>query len=126
MSKCFVFGSNEAGRHGAGAALEAYKKHKARYGMGFGHYGNSFAIPTKDSNIRTLPLDTIRAYVKAFIAYAESKPDLEFKVTRVGCGLAGIGEAVMANMFEGAPSNCYFDSKWEKYMPRGTKYWGTY
>ena len=56
----FVFGSNLAGRHGAGAAREAKLKHGAVYGRGYGHYGNSFAIPTKDGQLKTLPLDRIQ------------------------------------------------------------------
>ena len=59
----FVFGSNLAGIHGAGAALEAYKNYGARLYYGIGWYGNSFAIPTKDINIRTLPLSEIKKYV---------------------------------------------------------------
>ena len=57
--ECFVFGSNEAGVHGAGAARVAYEKHGARWGKGFGHYGDSFAIPTKDWNIRKLDMLSI-------------------------------------------------------------------
>lgn len=52
----FVFGSNEAGRHGAGAAKTAMRYHGAEYGKGFGHYGNSFAIPTKDMNLQVTEL----------------------------------------------------------------------
>jgi hypothetical protein len=44
----FVFGSNLAGRHGAGAALAALKDHGAIYGRGEGLQGQSYAIPTKD------------------------------------------------------------------------------
>ena len=44
----FVFGSNLAGRHGAGAALAALKDHGAIYGCGEGIQGQSYAIPTKD------------------------------------------------------------------------------
>jgi hypothetical protein len=55
----FVFGSNEAGRHGRGAALTAVRKHGAREGQGFGPAGNSFAIPTKDWRLDTLPVSVI-------------------------------------------------------------------
>lgn len=40
----FVFGSNTGGYHGGGAAHAAYKKHGARWGMGFGHYGDILVI----------------------------------------------------------------------------------
>src|SRR5262249_41455073 len=35
-AEIFVFGSNEAGRHGKGAALHARKHYGAKYGVGFG------------------------------------------------------------------------------------------
>jgi hypothetical protein len=64
----FVFGSNVAGRHGKGAALYALQHHGASYGQGVGPQGNSYAIPTKDENIRTLPLDRIKPFVDEFLA----------------------------------------------------------
>jgi hypothetical protein len=85
----FVFGSNLAGRHGRGAALCAKNAHGAVYGVGVGRTGNAYAIPTKDERIRTLPLERIAPYVSAFLDYARANPDLEFEVTKIGCGLAG-------------------------------------
>lgn len=116
MPNCFVFGSNEAGAHGAGAAKHAYKNHGARYGFSYGHCGESFAIPTKDSDIRSLPLNMIEAYVTGFLAYAYGKRKVKFKVTRIGCGLAGFTDAQIAPMFTGAPKNCMFDEKWRPYL----------
>jgi len=55
-NKIFVFGSNLAGRHGKGAALHARKHYGAIYGQGWGRQGNSYAIPTKDSKLKTVPL----------------------------------------------------------------------
>lgn len=112
----FVFGSNEAGIHGAGAAAFAYAKRGARYGFGYGHSGDSFAIPTKNEDIRTLPLDIINAYVCGFLAYATGKRKLKFMVTRIGCGLAGYTDADIAPMFVGAPLNCIFDEKWRPFL----------
>lgn len=112
----FVFGSNEAGIHGAGAAAFAYAKRGARYGFGYGHSGDSFAIPTKNEDIRTLPLDIINAYVCGFLAYATGKRKLKFMVTRIGCGLAGYADAEIAPMFVGAPLNCIFDEKWRPFL----------
>ena len=59
----FVFGSNEAGIHGAGAAKLAHEKFGAVSGVGFGLQGQTYAIPTKDLEIRTLPLDNIEYYI---------------------------------------------------------------
>lgn len=127
----FVFGSNEAGIHGAGAARTAYKKHGARWGMGYGHYGSSFAIPTKDVNIESLDLARIRGYVQGFLAYAKGHPELTFQVTRIGCGLAGNNDADMAAMFVDAPENCKFDEVWKPLfngwgMGLNKTYWGTF
>lgn len=49
-NEVFVFGSNLAGIHGAGAAKLAYEKFGAIKGQGFGLQGQSFAIPTKDES----------------------------------------------------------------------------
>lgn len=89
IKTCFVFGSNEAGRHGKGAALFAKKNHGAIYGQGFGLQGTSFAIPTKDAYLKVLPLDKISVYVKAFLDFARSNPDMLFQLTPIGTGLAG-------------------------------------
>ena len=127
----FVFGSNEAGIHGAGAALEAFRNHGAVIGKGFGHYDNypkssSFAIPTKDMDLMTLPLDIIKDYVKVFLRYATVHKKLTFKVTCIGCGLAGLKHEVMAPLFKDAPKNCQFDELWKPYLGPDKTYWGTY
>jgi hypothetical protein len=108
----FVFGSNLAGRHGKGAALFARQHHGAIYGKGIGPQGNAYAIPTKDGNLRTLPLTKITDYVIDFINYAERHPELTFEVTRIGCGLAGYKDADIAPMFRLAPSNCVLPLGW--------------
>jgi hypothetical protein len=110
----FVFGSNLAGRHGKGAALEARKNYGAIYGVGTGRQGSSYAIPTKDVRLRTLPLDVIREYVEEFKQYARRYPRLRFLVTRVGCGLAGYTDADMAPLFKDCPDNCILPDRWRK------------
>lgn len=101
----FVFGSNLAGRHGKGAALWARQHRGAVYGQGVGFQGNSYAIPTKDAHLKTLPLSEIEYYVKDFIKTAINNPGLTFEVTPVGCGLAGYMPSDIAPFFEGSPSN---------------------
>jgi len=100
-NQVFVFGSNEAGIHGAGAAKLAEKKFGAIMGVGYGPQGKSFAVPTKDKSIRTLPLEAIELYIKNFLLDATLFPDKEFLVTKIGCGLAGYSEAEIANLFKG-------------------------
>jgi hypothetical protein len=123
----FVFGSNEAGIHGAGAARFAHLNRGAKMGTSFGIAGHSFAIPTKDSQIRyTLPLSEINRYVKHFLQFALSKPGLTFQVTCIGCGLAGLKHEQIAPMFYRAPANCLFDTVWEDQLPPRAKFWGTF
>jgi len=111
-NQIFVFGSNLAGRHGKGAALTAYRKYGAIYGQGVGMQGNSFAIPTKDENLNTLPVNKIANYVDKFINYAALNPDLTFQVTRIGCGLAGYDDGDIAPLFKSAPNNCILPVGW--------------
>jgi hypothetical protein len=114
----FVFGSNLAGRHGAGAALTARFRYGAVLGVGEGRTGDSYAIPTKDHGLRTLPLEQIRAAVAVFVQYATAHPALRFRVTRVGCGLAGYVDEQIAPMFAAAPDNCDLPAGWR--APAGT------
>jgi hypothetical protein len=95
----FVFGSNEAGRHGLGAALEAAKYWGAEYGVGEGRTGQSYAIPTKDRYLDVLRLTEIRLCIQRFMRYAKENDDLTYLVTRIGCGLAGYTETQIAPMF---------------------------
>ncbi len=105
-SAIFVFGSNLAGRHGKGAALEARNKHGAIYGCGIGRTGMSYAIPTKDEYLKSLPLTIIKIHVAHFLSYAKQHPELEFKITAIGCGLAGYCPEQIAPFFDQASSNC--------------------
>lgn len=104
--RIFVFGSNLAGRHGKGAAFYARKHHRAIYGQGVGLQGNSYAIPTKDECLMTLPLAIIKKYIDDFIMFAKQNPDMQFDVTAVGCGLAGYKPHQIAPLFKEAPLNC--------------------
>lgn len=102
----FVFGSNLAGRHGLGAARRAHEKYGAMMGIGVGPVGDSYAIPTKDAQLNVLPLETIKKYVNIFLEYARLNPQLDFYVTKIGCGLAGYSEEEIAPLFSQAPINC--------------------
>lgn len=119
----FVFGSNLRGLHGAGAAKFAHKKHGAVMGKGIGRAGNSYAIPTKDFNIKTLPLEDVMDHVQRFIIHARYSKDT-FQVTRIGCGLAGFRDEDIAPLFKGASPNCQFDEAWKPILGDDYKYWG--
>lgn len=103
----FVFGSNEQGIHGKGAALYAAKAWGAIRGVGNGLQGKSYAIPTKSTPRHTLPLEKVGSYVQEFIAYAQMHSDNRFLLSKIGCGLAGFSEAEISSLFKGAPANVF-------------------
>lgn len=96
-NEVFVFGSNLAGGHGAGAAYAAVKKFGAIYGKGVGMQGKSYAIPTMHGGV-----DAIKPYVDDFMEYAQTHPDMTFLVTKIGCGIAGFKESEIAPLFQRA------------------------
>jgi hypothetical protein len=112
----FVFGSNLAGRHCKGAALTAVQHWGACKGEGIGHWGNSYAIPTKDTNLNVLPLEYIREYIKQFLEYAENNPLEYFMFTPIGTGLAGYTVEEILSLFDASkvPSNVLFTGSWFK------------
>ena len=112
----FVFNSNELGFHGRGAAKTALLHYGAVYGKSYGHYGNSFAIPTKDRDMQKLSLETIKMYIQGFLAYARGHRKAKFKVTRIGCGLEDYTDEQIAPLFKGATINCFFDNAWRPYL----------
>lgn len=95
----FVFGSNLAGFHAAGAAKFAMDNCSAVYGIGEGRQGMSYALPTISLPGVPLTLDEIFDAVDRFELYTWSYPSLTFFVTRVGCGLAGFTDEQIAPMF---------------------------
>lgn len=122
-----VFGSNLRGRHGLGAALTAVEQYGAIEGQGEGLQGNSFAIPTKNEKLQPLALLDVKLGVERFLSFAAQNPERKFKVTRIGCGLAGYLDLHIAPMFRQAPENCYFDTAWNRFL-LGDSYhfWGTF
>lgn len=114
----FVFGSNLAGVHGAGAALAALHLYGAEMGKGQGYAGRSYALPTKDHNIRSLNLMQVNEAVCDFVLYVKNHPNEKFFITRVGCGLAGNADEDIAPMFHeiAENDNCSFPMEWEQYL----------
>ena len=107
--RIYCFSANEAGIHGTGTAKIAYEKHGARWGKSYGHFCDSFAIPTRDHVLEPLPLDRIEDYVRGFLAYARGHHNLTFQVTRLD---SVYPEEAIARLFTGAPNNCTFDRAW--------------
>lgn len=112
----FVFGSNESGIHGGGAANTALKW-GAKWGQAEGLQGDTYAIPTKSEGIkRTLLISEIRLYVDRFIEHAKAHPEKIFLVTEIGCGLAGLTPYEVAPLFKLCPGmeNVYLPERfWE-------------
>lgn len=100
-NQVFVFGSNESGIHGAGAAKLA-REFGAKIGFGFGFCGQSFAIPTKDWDMKVLDLNVINFYVSRFIEFTKKShsSNWDFMITEIGCGLAGYTPEDIAPMFK--------------------------
>lgn len=106
MTFVFVFGSNLAGIHGAGAAKYAVHNFGAEYGVGVGMTGSSYALPTKDENLNTLSLHEVNKYVDQFLEYATDHPEINFQLTAIGCGLAGYEAQDIVPLFYGqTPEN---------------------
>lgn len=111
----FVFGSNLAGRHGAGAAKQALK-YGARYGRGMGLVGLTYAIPTKNADFEVLPLTTIAAYVDRFTKFAREHPEVTFFLTAIGTGLSGYSHKDIAPLFKPTLKNISYPDCWKAYL----------
>ena len=117
-NEIFVFGSNESGRHGKGAAKTALSW-GAKWGQGTGIQGKTYGIPTKDSNVvKTLSLPKIQHHVDNFIKFAEKNPELVFLVTEIGCGLAGLKPKEVAPLFKNAKDieNIYLPERFLRFI----------
>jgi hypothetical protein len=117
-NQIFVYGANEKGVHGAGAAKLAL-----RWGAKMGQYelvGQTYGIPTKDKKIQTLPLDKIQVHVDTFLATAFSHTEYEFLVSKIGCGLAGYRPEDIAPLFKiiktGVFENVILPEEFYKYI----------
>lgn len=132
--RIFVFGSNEKGIHGGGAARAAREKHGAILGQGFGLQGNAWGIPTcslpTGEPNHEIPLEKVAGYVSSSIEEWKNAPaNWDFIVTQIGCGLAGWKIEEMAPLFKDAPESCQFDTDWKPVFlaldgADKRKYWG--
>lgn len=113
----FVFGSNLAGIHGAGAAYDALQYWGAQWAIAQGRKGDSYAIPTKNFNVRdSLPLSEIASAISDFVVYAKKHPEIDFQVTRIGCGFAGYKDEQIAPFFRHAPENTHLPLGWRELL----------
>jgi hypothetical protein len=114
MRKIFVFGSNLAGIHGAGAAKHAHDNLGAEWGIGEGLTGECYALPTKDERIHTRPLIDVKISVVRMLGFARFNPYLLFYVTPIGTGLAGFTKTQIKSCFTGRniTENVVFSKEW--------------
>ncbi len=110
MAEIFVFGSNLLGIHKKGAALHALQYHGAILGQGEGLQGNSYALPTKETPYRRLDLISINMYVAKFLNFAYWNSEHVFKVTAIGCGLAGYSPLHIAPLFRLVKGEIHLDN----------------
>jgi ribosomal protein L24 len=119
----FVFGSNDKGIHGKGAALDAKTFYGAAKFHGRGFTGKCYAIATKDKDFVRHRIEDVSAQIRHLITVegvTEENKKLKFLVTRVGCGYAGFTDEQMAPLWANSPENFYFPPEWKKF---GYKSW---
>lgn len=114
LEMVYVFGSNLAGRHGKGAALEARNSYGAKYGQGIGLQGRSYGIPTKDENLEILSIHDIAPYVHEFVEFTKTS-GRTFYLTSVGCGLAQYHPRDITPLFKGV-EYCQLPESWLEYL----------
>lgn len=112
--RVFVFGSNAAGIHGAGAAAYARLELGAVLGVGEGPTGRTYALPTCYRPGEPVTMPELAVYVYNFLEYARQHPDTRFFVSPVGCGIAGFTEEEVSYIFRelGIPDNCDMPPGW--------------
>lgn len=81
--------------------------------------GQSYGIPTKDHQLKILPLHDIVPYIQEFVQHTHERPDLQFYVTPVGTGLAGYDISDIAPHFKGA-INCEFPRSFQEFLESET------
>lgn len=109
----FVFGSNLAGRHGAGAAKQANQSFGAALGIGEGLTGRCYALPTLGYKLEPRSHADLAQSIRRFLKCAEQMVRHEFLLTKVGCGLAGYDENYMKEFFIDAPLNVIKPEDWQ-------------
>lgn len=85
----FVFGSNTKGLHLGGAARIAYDKFGAKWGLSEGLSGRTYAIPTMSPEGDKVSKRTLQLSFYNFLRIVQSRKNLKFLLTKIGCGIAG-------------------------------------
>jgi hypothetical protein len=109
----FVFGSNLAGHHAGGAALQAKEKFGAVEGVGEGVTGRCYAFPTLDEDMKRRDVRDLVESVRNLYDCCRDNSDKEFLLTKVGCGIAGYKESFMKSLFKNPPKNLIVPNQWK-------------
>lgn len=111
-NEVFVFGSNLAGKHIAGAARQAREQFGAVDGTAKGVTGQCYTFPTLGTRLE--PLRTRRLLDARDTLYrtCKSNPDKRFLLTKIGCGIAGYPEPFMKTLFTNPPDNLILPDDW--------------
>lgn len=121
----FVFGSNTSGIHGAGAAKTAKLLFGAKTLVPEGRTGMCYAIPTRKmvrirtsrrASFKDLSLEVISRSVDTFLLYAAFRKELQFLVTKIGCGYAGYTPEQIAPMFQKRTPNVILPLEFEEVL----------
>ena len=107
----FVFGSNTAGRHGAGAARDAVTHFGAQEGVGEGETGQAYALPTVEydgrgdfaATSRAVSAEAFAGSLRRLVDHASANQAIDYILTDVGAGLAGLEPAVIAAAWRALP-----------------------
>lgn len=101
----FVYGTNAAGIHAGGAALQA-RKFGALLGIARGATGGqTYGIVTLDAEMKQVPVEYIQKQAEDLKFVARANPDYEFLLTPVGTGIAGYAYETIEPIFAELPDN---------------------
>lgn len=112
-NEIFVFGSNLAGSHGAGAALQAQEQFGAEDGVGEGLTGQTYAFPTLGKNLEKRNYQALLRSVDKLYNVCLMNLDKDFLLTKVGTGIAGYPEKQMKDLFKHSPVNLIKPIDWK-------------
>ena len=110
----FIFGSNKNGNHLGGAAKQAYDNFGAKWGIGEGLIGKSYAFPTLNKEMKKVSKSNFMLSICKLFDCCNENKDKKFLMTKIGCGIAGFGEReVQHNLdYYEKPDNLIMPDDW--------------
>lgn len=104
-NQIFVFGSNLAGKHLGGAAMQAREQFGAVEGIGEGLTGQCYAFPTLDRRFNKIIKAELLLHIIRLYGTCADHPNKEFLLTAVGTGIAGFDVPFIKSLFTNVPKN---------------------